>query len=172
MRKIPTSKAPCNNNPDYDLFQCIEDHYTKKRGCQFPWNMNNASSIKICENYLKDVPSLPWRHSKNIETGALRERFKLNELLLEARKDCLPPCFLEKISVEYETWALWIKATKLSLQISLGSFIISHDEESFKCDGTCIIGELGGNLGFFLGGSILLGLDIVFMGLRKITENT
>ena len=93
----------------------------------------------------------------------------MNEILLKKRKQCPPPCFLKKYSLQFEKWARFSRADKVSLQISLDGFLIKHEEEYFTCDITCIIGELGGNLGFFLGGSILLGLDIIFKGLRKVT---
>ena len=58
----------------------------------------------------------------------------------------------------------------VSLQVALDGFTIPHLEEFFKCDTGCVVGELGGNLGFFLGGSILLILDIFFTGIKRLVE--
>ena len=58
----------------------------------------------------------------------------------------------------------------VSLQVALDGFTIPHLEEFFKCDTGCVVGELGGNLGFFLGGSILLILDIFFTGIKRMVE--
>ena len=41
------------------------------------------------------------------------------------------------------------------------NFQFTYEEEYIVCDWTCLLGEIGGNLGFFLGGSILTCLDIV-----------
>ena len=49
-------------------------------------------------------------------------------------------------------------------------FQFTHREEYPACDATCIFGELGGNLGLFLGGSILLGLDLLLEYAAKITR--
>ena len=168
QRKKVTEKALCNDDPDYNFFQCTEDYYASKRGCQYPWNVNNNSDIKICRTY-DELSSVQWQFSQNIDTGAGREMFKLSEILLKKRKECPPPCFLKKYSLQFEEWARFSTADKVSLQISLDGFLINHEEEYFNCDNTCIIGELGGNLGFFLGGSILLGLDLLFRGVRKVT---
>ena len=171
-QEISTNKKKCNNSPDYNFFQCIEDYYSDVRGCQFPWNINKASNIKICETY-SDIYNTLWE-SESVENGANRDRFKLNQFLLmtnDSEKQCLVPCFVKTYSLQLEQWALWMNENKLSLQISLDSFMINHDEDYFKCDTTCIIGELGGNMGFFLGGSILLAIDIAFLGFQKITRD-
>ena len=44
----------------------------------------------------------------------------------------------------------------------LDGFTIEHQEEYLECDSTCVIGDIGGNIGFFLGASILFGLDVIF----------
>ena len=55
-----------------------------------------------------------------------------------------------------------------SLKIVLDGFSIKHEEEFLKCDSTCIIGEVGGNLAFFVGGSILLGIDMIFTAIDNV----
>ncbi len=47
------------------------------------------------------------------------------------------------------------------------NFLITYETEYVVCDWTCLIGEVGGNMGFFLGGSILAFIDIVMSPLRK-----
>ena len=74
------------------------------------------------------------------------------------------------MAFQFEKWAWFSEAKPVSLQVALDGFTIYHEEEFYKCDSTCILGELGGNLGFFLGGSILLGLDIIFNGIRRVSE--
>ena len=41
------------------------------------------------------------------------------------------------------------------------NFQFQYDQEYTVCDYTCLIGEIGGNLGFFLGGSILFYVDFM-----------
>jgi len=42
-----------------------------------------------------------------------------------------------------------------------GSTLIEMEEEYLICDRSCLIGEIGGNLGFFLGGSLFTGFDYI-----------
>ena len=56
----------------------------------------------------------------------------------------------------------------ISFQVAFADFSFRAASEYLACEWTCIVGELGGNLGFFLGGSILLALDLFFTGIRRI----
>ena len=47
------------------------------------------------------------------------------------------------------------------------NFQFTYEEEFIVCDWTCLLKEIGGNLGFFLGGSILAFFDIVNRSLVK-----
>jgi len=51
--------------------------------------------------------------------------------------------------------------------IWLKSFERVIEREYLVCDETCLIGEIGGTLGFFLGGSILAFVDQLFYFIRK-----
>ena len=159
----------CNEDPEYNFYKCTEDYYSKLRKCQYPWNVNYDSDVKICDNY-SNLSSLHWRWNQNVDTGAGREYFKMSEILLKNRNECPPPCFLKEYSVDFETWAWFSLGNSVSLQVALDGVTSYHTEEYFKCDSTCIIGELGGNLGFFLGGSILLGLDIIITGFMRVIK--
>ena len=90
--------------------------------------------------------------------GFERERFTNSERLSRTKGICPPPCSSTKYDIKFEWWTM--HGSGLSLQIAFSDFIIAHTEEYLACDVTCILGQLGGNLGLFLGGSILLGLDI------------
>ena len=169
QKKISTTRMKCEDDPEYNFYQCTEDHYSKLRGCQYPWNINAHSNVKVCSEF-SDFSSLHWQWNQNVETGAGREYFKMSEILLEKRKICPPPCFLKEYFVEFETWAWFSLGNSVSLQVALDGVTSYHEEEYFKCDSTCILGELGGNLGFFLGGSILLGLDIVITGFMRLVK--
>ena len=57
-----------------------------------------------------------------------------------------------------------------SIQIAFSNFMIVHKTEFLSCDSTCVIGELGGNMGFFLGGSILAIVDFIISCLSKVIE--
>ena len=44
------------------------------------------------------------------------------------------------------------------------------DTENLVCDYSCLLGEIGGNLGFFLGGSILLYVDLLSEQISKFLK--
>lgn len=41
------------------------------------------------------------------------------------------------------------------------NYKFQYDTEYVVCDYTCLIGEIGGNLGFFLGGSVLAYMNTI-----------
>ncbi len=49
----------------------------------------------------------------------------------------------------------------MTIHLWFKDFLFTYEEEYLICDWTCLIGEVGGNLGFFLGGSILALSDAV-----------
>ena len=169
-KKVQTKRMPCIDDPDYSFFKCTEDYYSKKRGCKYPWNSIEKSNATDCGKY-SDLSPLIWHYNQNIDSGAGRENFKLSEILLEMKSHCPAPCFQKKYSIEFEKWAWFSDATPVSLQLALDGFTIYHEEEFYKCDFTCIVGELGGNMGFYLGASILLSLDIFFNVIGRIFKN-
>ena len=95
------------------------------------------------------------------DTGRHRERFRTSEILTIAGKRCPLPCHNKEFNIQLEKLIGEGSASSISLQIVLGTFEVLHHEEYYRCDSSCILGELGGNLGLFLGGSFLLGLDLV-----------
>ena len=50
------------------------------------------------------------------------------------------------------------------------NFQFVYEEEYTVCDWTCLIGEFGGNWGFFLGGSILAGFDLATFVLMSVVR--
>ncbi len=49
------------------------------------------------------------------------------------------------------------------VRIWFKDYLFTYEEEYLVCNWTCLIGEIGGNLGFFLGGS-LLGMSDAILG--------
>ena len=91
--------------------------------------------------------------------GHKREEFTPPEQYTRTKGKCLPPCTNTIYDVKFEKWHMG--GGGKSLQIAFSDFIIVSREEYPACEWTCIIGELGGNLGFFLGGSIILAYDLI-----------
>ena len=153
-KKIPTKMQPCSEDPEYDNYQCLESYFYSKRGCQYPWNTYKNLDLAKCRNYTAITNMIK---SVDPNMGYKREMFAPSQRL--AITKCPPPCFLTHYNIKFEGWTM--HGSNVSLQIAFADFMITHKEEYLACDTTCILGQLGGNIGLFLGGSILLGLDML-----------
>ena len=91
--------------------------------------------------------------------GYDRHRATSYERLKRTDDKCPPPCSSTRYGLRFEDWLM--SGSNVSLQIAFADFKITHREEYIACDVTCILGQLGGNIGLFLGGSILLGIDML-----------
>ena len=142
----------------------MESYFYKQRGCQYLWNVYEELDIPICTNFTEIHYVI---HNLDRNKGYRRENFPEYERTMITKKECLPPCFVTHYATKFERWARKSIPNR-SVQIAFSDFVFHHKEEYLSCDTTCIIGELGGNLGFFLGGSILLVLDIIMNWITKM----
>ena len=143
----------------------MESYFYQKRGCQYPWNFYDDLNVPICSNYseLKDLIE-----SRDPNMGHGREQFTESELTTRTNMECPASCHVTIYKLKFDKWKM--AGSGKSLQIGFANFRILSREEYPACDTTCVIGELGGNLGFFLGGSILFGLDIIIEYGSKIVR--
>ena len=155
-KKLSTAEKPCNEDLSYDFFKCVESYFYKQNGCQFPWNVYKDLDLPVCSNYTGVYNILNYGDRTK---GHWRNWFTHFERTLKTNMECLPPCFTTKYKTVLRKWQDWRQGR--SLQVLLSDFSITHNEEYLACDTTCIIGEIGGNLGFFLGGSLLLILTML-----------
>ena len=117
--------------------------------------------MPVCSNYTELKRLI---ESMDRTKGFRRETFTNSERTSKTSMECLRPCQVTLYDLKLEKWDMeaWTTGvTGKSLQIAFSDFTITFREEYLACDITCVIAELGGNLGFFLGGSILLALDII-----------
>ena len=155
-KKLSTAANPCVEDPSYNFFKCFESYFYKQRGCQFPWNVYNDLDVPVCSNYTQVKNLL---NDGDRSKGQNRGYFTYLERTIRTKMQCLPPCTTNKYAVKLERWQNWRPGR--SLQIVLSDFSITYKTEYFACDATCLIGQLGGNLGFFLGTSVFLVLQMV-----------
>ena len=64
-------------------------------------------------------------------------------------------------SLSRQTWLGTDGDSDWVVHLSFDSFVFSYESEFLVCDWTCLLGEIGGNLGFFLGGSVLGFVDLI-----------
>ena len=161
MKLYPKGEQPCVQHHEYNQYKCYESYFSKQRGCQYPWNTYTDLDVPVCSNYGTIEKLLP-----RTDAGRWREKLGYNERAARTEGTCPNPCEGTKYDVTLEKWQDW--RSGCSLQITLTDFTINNEEEYLACDMTCVIGELGGNLGFFLGGSIWFGFNIIVEYLSKI----
>ena len=155
-KKLTTRNQVCNDDPDYDYYQCVESYFYSKRGCQYPWNSYANLNLPRCKSYTNIQRMIKTMDPND---GYNRHLFPPSERFIRTEEQCPPPCFAASYSAVFETWPM--HGSNVSLQIAFADFKITQREEYLACDDTCIIGQIGGNLGLFLGGSILLGIDML-----------
>ena len=173
--KIPSRSEPCIEDPNYDYYKCFESYFYEKRGCQYPWNVYKDLKIPICSNFT-ETEQMVLNKDRNM--GKNRIYFGHSERLTRTKMKCPQPCKFTKYKLRYGTWDLWNTLPGIaenSIHIGFPNFRIVNKTEYPACDLTCVIGRLGGNLGFFLGGSILFAIDIAMEFVSKtvhIIRNT
>lgn len=162
--KIPTPGEPCNDDPNYNYYECFESYFYEARKCQYPWNTYKELNLPICTNFT-ETERMVFNKDRNY--GYERHSFGHSERFTRTDMKCPPPCELIKYNLEYGPSLVGDFAGIMmkSIEIGFPDFMIKNKKEYRQCDSTCIIGQLGGNLGFFLGGSILAGLDLILDGI-------
>ena len=167
-RRISTTGEPCNDDPNYNYYDCFESFFYKKRGCQYPWNVYDSLDVPICTNFTKTVDLI---YNKDRNLGYSRYYFGHSERLTRTEMQCPVPCHHTKYELDYGSWDIEKHSqgiTFRSIQIGFSDFMIVYAKQYKMCDFACILGQLGGNLGFFLGGSVLAGLDFIFLAISKL----
>ena len=162
--KLSRSRFPCNSDPDYNFYKCTESYFHGLRGCQYPWNVYKDLKIAVCSNFTK-IKLTTESLDENMGNGE-NGRIFINPSELVTKTKCLPPCKMTRFDYSFENWP--IKGERRLFQIVFADFKILTRTEYVACDWTCIIGEFGGNLGFFLGGSLISFINLILESLENL----
>ena len=100
--------------------------------------------------------------------GKRREWFTPSEQIARTNGECLPPCKNTIYDIKLEKWEMG--GDGRSFQIAFADFSFISASEYVACGWTCIVGELGGNLGFFLGGSIIFAIDLIIVYIGRLAN--
>lgn len=137
----------------------MESYLYKKRGCQFPWNTyDNLKSVPVCKN-ISQISTALEQSSSNENLGKDRRYWTNYERTLRTKGGCPQPCNVTSYELKYEVKE--VIGDGVEIDIAFKNFIFEHRDEFRSCDFSCVIGEVGGNLGFFLGGSLLIIIEFV-----------
>ena len=100
--------------------------------------------------------------------GFNREWFSPSQIINKTSGMCLPPC--KNIIYDIKIEKLHMTGEGNSILIYFPDFSFISKNEYVACGWTCMVGELGGNLGFFLGGSVIVVIDLIIEYARKLTN--
>ena len=78
------------------------------------------------------------------------------------KSGCPQPCTTTNYELYYSYLGEFDAAADIMAFVWYKNFKFQYNEEYIVCDWTCLLGEIGGNFGFFLGGSILALFDVLF----------
>ena len=160
-RKRSTSERPCNNDPSYSFHKCVESYLYRKRGCQFPWNVFiDLPDVPVCKKYFETIEALEKAGTMK-SFGADRDYWTNLERTRRTNNECPQPCNVTSYELKYEVQEVYGNSD--DFDITFKNFVFEHKDEFRSCDFTCVIGELGGNLGFFLGGSLLFIIEFILI---------
>ena len=173
-----TKSRPCTDDPSYDFYHCVESFFYEQHGCQYPWNTFKGLDTPICSNitHILNMVNV-WDRSKGLQ----RNEYSNIQRMDYTKNKCVLPCTDTRYSVIYKNNEEEMEHQrtidnniqtkgKYTLVISFDNFLFEHRDEYLGCDTNCIVGELGGNLGYFLGGSILAFLDLVIIHAAKLAS--
>ena len=169
VTNLNTNEDPCNEDPDYDFHKCVESVFYQQNGCQYPWNVYEYLDIPVCSN-LTLMKDLVMNVDRNNIT-AQREKYSNLQRIAYTKGRCKKPCVTKRYRLMYQNNEEEMSTDTRqnhSLMIVFDNYKVEKRQELQACDSTCVIGELGGNLGFFLGGSILALLDIIIFYASKL----
>ena len=173
--KLSTIDRPCQEQPSYKFYQCVESHFYQQLGCQFPWNVYKDMKVPVC-NTLSQLSNVLEQSTMNRSLGMDREWWTNQDRHLYTNGKCTRPCNVTSYQLKYEVKTSDYVNNTWDFDIAFKNFKFEQKVEFLVCDGTCVIGELGGNLGFFLGGSILALIDFIanifaYLQRKWINEN-
>ena len=166
--KLSKRNHECNPDPQYNFHECIESYFYELWGCQYPWNVYNTSNLPTCKKF-NEVSHMNDPYDPNKGHG--RELFRTSELVARTNGKCIPHCKNTIYDIKIEKWAITTYGRNRNVLITFPDFAFMSYNEYLACGWTCIIGELGGNLGFFLGGSMIMAIDLILEYFRRIANS-
>ncbi len=172
-----------------------ENVWFNRRGCQPPWlyNPEDNNILTPCHNltHMKEWFARGEKGGKSFEYFHWHSNTPSE---LQMKTGCPQPCKVAtfkwwhiKLCIlivdQLNDFQLRPKFSYSSLQrhaymgtdgdsewvihLAFDSFAFTYEREYLLCDWTCLLGEIGGNLGLFLGGSLLGFVDLIIEWGRK-----
>ncbi|XP_059098081.1 uncharacterized protein LOC131892296 [Tigriopus californicus] len=153
-----------NDEVNYVFGDCVKKKFDTWRGCQAPWDFKSTSPLPVCNN-IRNISRL--FSSMTPESDADISQSFYSTLGLSLHTQCSLPCTVSKFEPHISSypppdWYKWMdNGADWIVYLWFKNYQFQYDTEYVVCDSTCLLGEIGGNLGFFLGGSVLAYMNTI-----------
>ncbi len=137
--------------------------------------MHPSVDLPPCRNWSH---ILQWFHRYELGFDNY-ERFNYFPIQAVRKTGCPLPCtssvFAPKFSYEYLSRKDWLGPVDLRSEwvahLWFENFLFTYESEYVVCNWTCLLGEVGGNFGIFLGASILGLFNLALaQGMSKLAK--
>ena len=145
---INSNQRPCNDRIDYSFTECVQNFAVRKTNCHLDYfEINQDQELCSKKNFFRYFKLLFWiKHSR------------LSEVIKEY--GCLPKCKMLQYSFEaIHKRSDWTPNWTAEVYIQPKSSIVEFSTEYYTFDGNDLVGNIGGNLGLFLGWSFLTFIE-------------
>ena len=140
---------PCEQNPNYSFTKCLHHFAQSETNCRVDLNQFDQDQDQNCKNK-------NFRHYFNL----LIELKQVPISTVIKRSGCLQKCKTAQFSVEIkEQKSNWTSNWTAEVYVQPKSNLIQYSTEYLFYDLTDLLSSFGGNLGLFLGWSILSVLE-------------
>ena len=145
ITKISSNEKPCVANNDYSFTQCLFDYASKKTNCTIDIKRKSNADVFSCLN------DEFQRYSKLLVE---LKRGKISKVKRDS--GCYPKCSYSKYSYELAEQTMdWNSNWTSEVYIQAKSSEVEYLIEYRNFDANDLISSIGGNLGLFLGWSLL-----------------
>ena len=159
--KLSTDAKPCVLDPNYSFSKCLQDYVTRKTNCNVDflakYEQNSTCSGKSFDLFFKELIKLKQEKISHVQKDS----------------GCYPKCKTLHFSYQKNDKVInWRPKWTSEVYIQPKSSVVEYSKEFYSFDLNDLISSVGGNLGLFLGWSLLtfveaLGFLIIIIRMNK-----
>ena len=142
---LNTKQDPCIVKRDYSLTECLQDYVTKNSNCKIDFFIRQKDQTLFCTERNYELYK---------EMLVELKQYPMSEV--QKRTGCYPKC--KRIHYFYDveqSKMTWNSNYTSEVFIEPKSSVIEYSNEYYEFDLNDLISSVGGNLGLFLGWSLL-----------------
>ena len=145
VHSLNTKKNPCKKMKNYSFTKCLQEYVRKETNCKIEFFSKEKDNTPHCK---KKEFNLYFHMLTNLKHDSLSE--------VQKRSGCYPKCKVVHYFYDVEKSIMTWK-TNYSSQVFLEpkSNVVKIASEYYEFDTNDLISSVGGNLGLFLGWSLL-----------------